>query len=90
MDLNVRACIRSTQFDEEAVSTTNVSRGGFAFKSWHSYVAGMMVQVSMPYSSEGGNIFTLARIAYVNDSPQQGKKIIGVAYVPMHKGWPAK
>jgi hypothetical protein len=86
MDLNLRACVRSPQFGEEVVSTTNVSRGGFAFNSWHSYVAGMMVQVSMPYSSAGGNIFTPARIAHVKDPPHDGQKSIGVAYVPMHKG----
>jgi hypothetical protein len=90
MDLKVRACVRSAQFGEEVVSTTNVSRGGFAFNSPHRYVGGMMVQVSMPYSPVGGNIFTPARIAHVEDPPPDGKKMIGIAYVPMHNGWPAK
>jgi PilZ domain len=87
VDLNVRACVRSAQFGAEVVSTTNASRGGFAFNSSHSYVVGMVVQVSVPYSSAGGNIFTPARIAHVKDSPQDEKKIIGVAYIPVHKGW---
>lgn len=90
MDLNVKACIRSSEFAEEVVKTTNISRGGFAFESSHGYVAEMMVKVSVPYSPDGANIFTPARIAHVKDSPQDGRKIIGVAYIPTHNGWPAK
>jgi len=90
MDLDVKAGIRSPQFGEEVVSTMNISRGGFAFKSQRGYDVGMMVQVSVPYSSAGANIFTSARIAHVKDSPKEGKKIIGVAYVPVHQGLPAK
>jgi len=90
MDLHVKACVRSPEFGQEVVSTMNVSRGGFAFESAHRYAVGMMVQVSVPYSLEGANIFTPALIARVKDSGQDDRKIIGVAYVPMHKGWPAE
>ena len=91
MDLKLKACVRSPQFGEEVVSTMNISRGGFAFQSSQGYAAGMMVQVSLPHSPAGANIFTPARIERVNDSPQEPKKkMIGVAYIPVHKGWPAK
>lgn len=84
MSLNVRACVRSPQFGEEMVSTVNISRGGVAFKSSWGYRAGMTVQVSVPYSPEGANIFTAARVARITDLPQESMKIIGLAYVPVH------
>ena len=86
----MKAAVRSSQFGEEVVATANVSRGGFAFKSARAYTAGMTLQVSVPYSSGGANIFTPARVARVKDIPQENVKVIGVAYVPVHKGWPAK
>jgi len=90
VNLNVKAAVRSSQFGEEVMATENVSRGGFAFKSLRAYTVGMMLQVSVPYSSGGANIFTPARIARVKDMPQEDVKVIGVAYIPVHKGWPAK
>jgi hypothetical protein len=90
MSLNVRACVRSPQFGEEMVSTVNISRGGVAFKSSRGYSAGMTVQVSVPYSPEGANIFTAARVARITDLPQESMKIIGLAYVPVHNGRPDK
>lgn len=90
VDLHVKASVRSSQFGEELVTTENASRGGFGFKSPHAYTAGMMLQVSVPYSLGAANIFTSARIAHVKDLPEERTKSIGVAYVPVHKGWPGK
>ena len=90
VDLHVKASVRSSQFGEELVATENISRGGFGFKSPHAYTAGMMLQVSVPYSPGAANIFTPARVARVQDLPEERTKFIGVAYVPVHKGWPGK
>jgi len=86
MGLNVKACIRSSQFDEEIVTTLNISRGGFAFQSSRAYTAGMAIQAAVPYAPGGANIFTAARVARIKDLPEEKKKIIGVAYLPAHEG----
>jgi PilZ domain len=90
MSLNVKASVRSPQFGEEIVSTVNISRGGIAFKSSRGYDEGMLVQIAVPYAPQGGNIFTAARVTHIKDLPQEGTRIIGVANVPIHKGWPER
>ena len=88
--LDVKASVRTSLLGEEVVTTENVSRGGFVFKSSRAYTKGMVVEVSLPYLSGGVNIYTPARIVRVKDVPQENVKVIAAAYVPLNKGGPAK
>jgi hypothetical protein len=86
--LHMKACIRTAHSGEEIVVTENVSRGGFSFKSRQRYGEGNVVEVSVPYSPGGANIFSPARIEYPEEEQAEGPTSYGVAYIPVHKGWP--
>ena len=90
VDLGVKAAVRTSLLGEEVVATENVSRGGFVFKSSRAYTKGMSVEASVPYMPGGVNIYTPARIVRVMDLPQENVKVIAAAYIPVHKGRPAK
>jgi PilZ domain len=85
--LKLTACIRFAQFGEEVVKTQDVSRGGFAFKSQKVYGVGSLIEVALPYSPQGLNIFSPARIVHVRELPEEKSFRYGVMYVPVHKGW---
>ncbi len=78
--LRVTACVRSLEFGEELVWTRNVSRGGLCFASKKRYVRGWQVEVAVPYSREGGNIFLPGRIAYAYQLPSSEVSAYGVCY----------
>ncbi len=80
-ELRVRACIRSQEFGDEIVWTRNVSRGGLCFESLRRYAAHWKVDVSIPYSPGGGNIFLPARIARVQGMTASDVVLCGVAYI---------
>lgn len=90
VSLRMKACIRTAQFGDEIVLTENVSRGGFSFKSSKRYAKESIVEVCVPYSPEGGNIFSAARVEHAEGALGQGATSYGVAYIPVHKGWPGK
>ncbi len=80
-ELRVAACIRCHQFGtEDLVDTRNVSRGGLCFASTRVYAPGWSVEVAVPYSSGGGNIFLAGRIARAQYLPNEKVKLYGVAY----------
>ncbi len=81
--VNVRllACIRQPGFADEVVTTENVSRGGFCFKGSKAYLVGSPVEVSVPYSAGGANIFVPARIAHVFERTGDNAYRVGVAYI---------
>lgn len=80
-DLRVRACIRSVEFGEEIVWTRNISRGGLCFESLRAYAVNWKVEVSIPYSPGGGNIFLPARIARIHRLASAGVALCGVSYI---------
>ncbi len=86
LSLHMTACIRHPQLGDEVISTQNVSRGGLCFTSRKLYGVGSVIQVAVPYSEGGANIFAPARIVRSQDS--EGAYIYGISYVPVHKGWP--
>lgn len=88
VSLKISACIRHAQLGEEVVITENVSRGGLRFKSPKGYTVGSVTEVAVPYSRGSGNIFTPARIEHAEQLPAEGLTLYGVAYIPVHKGWP--
>jgi PilZ domain len=85
--LRLTACIRFAQFGEEVITTLDVSRGGFAFRSQKQYNVGNLIEVALPYSAHGLNIFSPARIVYARELPDQKVFHYGVMYIPVHKGW---
>jgi hypothetical protein len=79
-ELRVQACIRCEEFAEEVVWTRNVSRGGLCFESRRDYRVNWKVEVSIPYSQGGGNIFRPGRIARVQRLSSGDLYLYGVAY----------
>ncbi len=84
--LRLSACIRSGEHGDDVVTTLNVSKGGFGFKSAKRYALGMRVEVCVPYSPGPGNIFSAARIASARPLPNEGVFSYGVAYVRAQNG----
>ena len=80
-EVHVSACIRCHQFGkDDLVDTRNVSRGGLCFASTRVYAPNWDIEVAVPYSSGGGNIFLPARIARAQYLPNEKTKLYGVAY----------
>lgn len=75
------ACIRQPGFKEEVVTTENMSRGGLCFRSGKSYVSGSPIEVAVPFSAGGANIFVPARVCHVMRKETDMIYRIGVAYV---------
>jgi hypothetical protein len=80
VNTKLMACIRQAGFGDEVVMTENVSRGGLCFRSSKGYLTGTPIEVSVPYSPAGANIFTPARIAHVIKKPEEKVGRVGVAY----------
>jgi len=79
-ELRVQVCIRSPQLGEEIVTTRNVSRGGVGFESPKQYAVGSLVEVAVPYSQGGGNIFVPGKVAHSRSLPSGQGNMYGVAY----------
>lgn len=75
------ACIRSREFGEELVKVRNVSRSGLCFEGQRAYEEEWAIEVAIPYSSGGGNIFLAARIARVQPMSPGMPSLYGVEYV---------
>ncbi len=87
LDIQMEALIRDPQAWEEVVKTMDVSRGGFRFKSRKHYALEWKVEVALPRSSGGANIFSAAKIKFVGETPGQEEKTYGVAYTPWEDAW---
>jgi hypothetical protein len=79
-ELRVTACVRTTRFGQDLVKTRNVSHGGLCFTSPLQYVGGEAIEVALPYSPGGGNIFLPAKIAWFQLLASEGTRIYGAAY----------
>ena len=79
-EMRVMACVRTARLGEDLVTTRNVSRGGLCFTSPQEYAEGEAIEVAVPYSPGGGNIFLPAKIARVQLLAAEGTRIYGVAY----------
>lgn len=60
-----RACIKRLGQPEDVVEVIDVSRGGVSFFSFVDYQPKAYVQIAVPYTEGGANVFTPARIARV-------------------------
>lgn len=87
LDIRMEALLRDPQGWEEVVRTENVSRGGFRFKSPKYYSTDWTIEVALPYSHGGANIFSAAKIKYVGEEPGHPERTYGVAYTPWQDAW---
>lgn len=88
VELKMGACIRHSQFGDEIATPENLSRGGLCFKSRKLYSMGAVIQIAVPYSEEGANIFAPAKIVRRMQTDEEGLHIYGVEYIAVHRGWP--
>lgn len=82
INLRVDVCIHHPVQGDEVVSTENVSRGGFRFRSRRDYPIATLVEAALPYVAGAANIFTPVRIVFREEHPTQAARAYGVAYVP--------
>ncbi len=78
--LSVTACVRTARFGEDLVKTRTVSRSGLSFVASWNYAPGDLVEVAVPYSTGGGNLFMTAKIARVQYLEAEGTRVYGLTY----------
>jgi hypothetical protein len=66
---NIRACLQRRGFSDDVVNVLDLSRGGIRFISLVDYVPGTKIEVAVPYTEGGANVFTPARVARVRCRP---------------------
>ena len=76
--MKMTACIRFSGL-EEVVACEDISKGGFRFVGRKEYPEGIRVEVSVPYTKSGNNMFSLASIKYSHKMPD-GQFRHGVSY----------
>ena len=87
LGLRMEAFVRDPQGWEEVVATENISRGGLRFRSKKHYAEGWMIEVALPYSRGGANIFSPAKIKHAARVPGTDETVYGVAYTPWQDSW---
>jgi len=87
LDLQMEALIRDPQGWEEVVTSMNISRGGLRFMSKKHYAEDWTIEVALPYSRGGANIFSAAKIKYIGEATEEGQRVYGVAYTPWQDAW---
>jgi len=76
---NVLACIRQSGVEDVVATCDDLSRGGIRFRTSRCFDLDRILQVAVPYSAEGANIFVSARIAHIHRSSDGF--VIGLSYV---------
>lgn len=66
---NAKACLHRPGFADDIVSVIDISRGGIRFLSLVDYQPNTRLEVAVPYTSGGANVFTPARVARVQCRP---------------------
>ena len=79
-EMQVAACVRSTRFGQDLVKTRTTSRSGLSFTSPWEYVPGEAIEIAVPYSPAGGNIFMAAKIVRLQLLASEGTRIYGVGF----------
>jgi len=85
-DLKVMACMRyldvgQMEMVEEVVTTRNLSSNGLSFESRKQFAEAAKIEVAVPFTPGGGNIFIPSRIFYAQHSPDSELTLYGVAYI---------
>jgi hypothetical protein len=79
--VNCKACIRQPGHTLDVVACEDMSRGGLRFKSRKLYFQGTSIEIAVPYSPGAQSIFVHARIAYVQELPEEKLFRCGVEYL---------
>jgi hypothetical protein len=66
---NIKACLQRPGMSDDVVTVTNLSRGGIGFVSLVDYFPGTRLEVAVPYTQDGANVFTAAKIVRVRCRP---------------------
>jgi hypothetical protein len=80
MKVNLAACIRSPEFDDDVVICEDMSRGGVRFNSRRQYFADTNIEVAVPYTGGSSDIFVPAQILYVQELDKRRLYRCGAAY----------
>jgi PilZ domain len=83
-EVRVITCVRSVDFGDDVVRSRNASRGGVCFESLRHYSKGTRVEVAIPYTPGGGNIFLVGHIVRIQHVPGGEVTLYGVQYAPRH------
>jgi hypothetical protein len=79
-ELRIKACVRSPRFGEDLVTTRSTSRQGLSFTSSWDYVPGEHIEIAVPYSGAGGNIFMNAKIVRLQLLTTESVRLYGVHF----------
>jgi hypothetical protein len=66
---NMKACLQRHGYGDDVVDVIDMSRSGIRFVSMVDYRVGMRVEVAVPYTIDGANLFAPAKIARVQSRP---------------------
>ena len=78
--IRVTACIRTARFGQDLVKIRNVSRGGLCFTSPWEYLPDEAVEVAVPFSPGGGNIFLPAKIVRIQFLASEATRTYGLDF----------
>jgi hypothetical protein len=79
-ELRVTACVRTPRLGEDLVKTRTTSHTGLSFTSPWEYFPGEIIEIAVPYSPVGGNIFLAAKIVRLQFLASEGTRIYGVDF----------
>jgi len=69
---NTKACIRRYGHDDDVVEVVDLSRGGVHFVSYIEYYKDTRVEVAVPYTEGGANVFVPAEVVRIQSRPSGG------------------
>lgn len=69
---NMKACLQRQGAADDVVDVVDMSRSGIRFVSMVDYRMGMRLEVAVPYTRGGANLFAPAKIARVQSRPSSG------------------
>jgi len=69
---NTKACIRRSGYADDVVDVLDLSCGGVHFLSQIDYYKGTTVEVAVPYTNGGANVFVPAEVARIQCRPSSG------------------
>lgn len=81
-EVRVVTCVRTVDFGDDVVRSRNASRGGVCFESLRHYSKGTRIEVAIPYTPGGGNIFLVGHIVRIQHVPEGELTLYGVQYAP--------
>jgi len=69
---NTKACLRRSGYADDVVDVLDLSRGGVHFISFVDYYKGTKVEVAVPFTHGGANVFVPAEVVRIQCRPTSG------------------